>query len=381
MKLMLTSFGVGQEELREPDEEIRFNYEDRPSPFWRMPPVRLRDVNNRFMPEYAALLLCEKVVLDETSFALLQEGRHRVYAEVAKALTALHAEGFVELVDFNRILSDKQALLQRMLEHDLAALDQWISPLEQSLRLWHRFAEHAAKLISQERRYLDRNHIPPLVMMGRSPAGSGAAIIANLLLSDALEFSRKRRRSEHRDALRDRLRLYLSYVNANLVLSNELEVGFHDWTDFAPFYRQKFLSVGKEEVETEKHISAAQALFKVSFPEFAIADTPGLLRALQDKRVADLRQLVDDAVKGEVAFDEEFARHVLGDVLRIEKRVARYRHIVSYLTLPVNFLPWVGGLAQKVAEEAIGMVLERQLKRQYRWFYMLSDVAEGATGE
>ena len=40
--------------------------------------------------------------------------------------------------------------------------------------------------------------------------------------------------------VREVLKKYLSYVNAKIVLSNEPNVGFHDWMDFQPFYRQKF---------------------------------------------------------------------------------------------------------------------------------------------
>lgn len=172
------------------------------------------------------------------------------------------------------------------------------------------------------------------------------------------------------------LQSYLSYVNANIVLSNELGVGFHDWADFLPFYRLKFLSVGKEHIEEERRIEESQKLFEVSFPEFAIADTHTLIKALQDKCVADLRELVEKAVKGDVTFDQEFARSVLNKVLGIERRTRRYRNIISYITMPIGFVPWVGTAAQKVIEEAVGTPLEKKLKQKYRWFYLLSDLAE-----
>jgi hypothetical protein len=92
--------------------------------------------------------------------------------------------------------------------------------------------------------------------------------------------------------------------------------------------------------------------------------------------VAELRAVVDKAVKGEVIFDQEFARTVLWDALRIEWRVKRYRRIVSYITAPIGFGPWVGApVAQKVIEEAAGSALEKKLKEKYRWFYLLSDLA------
>jgi hypothetical protein len=34
------------------------------------------------------------------------------------------------------------------------------------------------------------------------------------------------------------LRNYLTYVNANLFLSNETQAALHDWPDFPPFYQR-----------------------------------------------------------------------------------------------------------------------------------------------
>jgi hypothetical protein len=169
---------------------------------------------------------------------------------------------------------------------------------------------------------------------------------------------------------------YLSYVNANIVLSNKLKAGFHDWTDFLPFYRRKFLSVGQD-LDAQKQIDASNRLFEVSFPEFAISDTAALVKVLNDKRIIDLRRLIQDAVEGKVTFDEGFARNMLKEVLGTEKRIARYRTIVSYLTMPLDFLPLLSPVAQKVTEEVVGMLVEKRLKQKYRWFYMLSDAAEG----
>ncbi len=100
---------------------------------------------------------------------------------------------------------------------------------------------------------------------------------------------------------------------------------------------------------------------------------------LRDKRVEDLRQLVSDAVAGKVTFDIQFARNVFKEVLQTERKITWYRNITSYLTLPIDFVgfvPGVGGVIQKGVEELIGSAIENNLKRNYQWFYMLSDLAE-----
>jgi hypothetical protein len=123
--------------------------------FHRMPPVDMRSTDNYFMPDYAALLLCEEVTLDEASFMLLTEQPHRLYAKVAETMKALRAEGFIQLVDFSHILRENQALLQRMLENDLGMLNQWIKPLNQSFDIWRRLS---SKLIGQELTFASGHH-------------------------------------------------------------------------------------------------------------------------------------------------------------------------------------------------------------------------------
>ena len=44
--------------------------------------------------------------------------------------------------------------------------------------------------------------------------------------------------------------------------------------------------------------------------------------------------------------------------------------------LPTHLIPWVGALAQKAIEEGIGHAMEEKCRREHRWFYMLSEIAD-----
>lgn len=386
MQLMLTSFGVAEEDL-EPSQDR--------SLFYRMPPVSMHTVSNVFMPDYAALILCEKLILDEASFVSLQQNPHWSFTAVADAIELLYHEGFIKLVDFRHILKRNENLLKKMLEHDLKILDQWVEPFRASLDIWRHFAYKSYELLREDRnrimhsKILPRLHVSELITYELTQIERYGVIPGHctyyshifFLVKEALESSSKRKRAEYREALRQALRSYLSYVNANIVLSNEIGVGFHDWADFLPFYRLKFLSVGKENIKEERQIEESQKLFEVSFPEFAITDTRALIKALQDKRIADLREMVNRAVKGEVTFDQEFARNIFKEVFEIERRTNIYRKIISYVTSPMGFVPWVGTAAQMVIEETVGTPLEKKLKQKYRWFYLVSDLAEESKAE
>ena len=384
MKLMLTSFGI---------EQAMDSPSDSDSLFYRMPPVAFQPVRESFLPDYELLVLCESVVMDEQSYYRLVDGRFRAFSVVAETFKALKEEGRVQLVDYSSILQANSDLLQRMMEHDMNILDQWVIPLRESLGLWEGFAR-VTRDIWEEIRY-PSHHIdaPPREMdEAQSRIAHGIHYMAGalhhakyrlhsvLMVEEALQSSEKRKHKEYRNALREVLEPYLSYVNANLVLSNELDIGFHDWLDFTPFYTTKFLSVGKCEEPTWQHRGQVERLFTIAFPDLAIRDTVSLLKVINDKRIEDLRRLISDAVAGKAEFDDRWARSVLMEVLHTEWRTAHFRKVLGYVTLPIGLVPWVGTPAQKVIEEAIGTAWEKKLKREHQWFYMLSEIADSRQG-
>ena len=50
-------------------------------------------------------------------------------------------------------------------------------------------------------------------------------------------------------------------------------------------------------------------------------------------------------------FDSDFARRILAEVCKQDRELQRFRKVISYATIPLDFIPWVGTLVQKGAEE------------------------------
>lgn len=334
-----------------------------------MPPVQMRVANGQFVPDYSSLLLASTVVMDEASYERLDTKPPRYYEDVATTCRELRRLGFLETVDFPRALRQHQSLLDRMLEHDTEYADQWIDPLAQAQEIHYEM-------------YRRSNGLGGGGFAGSEQLDAGLLVqvheVMARLMTDVGLVRQGLAQDEcpYREGFWHLLRSYLLEVNAMIVLSNWLGTGFHDWQYCLPFYEHKFLSVGRDNIESEAAISATQKLFDLSFPEFAIGDTASLVRALEDRRIEELRRLVADAVEGRVGFDEEFARRTLMEVLRVEQGVSRYRRIVSYLTAPLGFIPWIGTPLQKAAEEGLVHRRESKLKEPHQWFYMLSDIAD-----
>lgn len=384
MKAMLTSFGVEHSLLTaDAADETTFH---------RMPPVSFRRVSETFVPDYELLLLCDGLVVDEVSYERLVTRSVAAYTEVSKVFEALESEGRIELADYSEALHARAVLLERMTDHDLRSLDQWVVPFRESLGLWAGFArmlpglvdlEPSAALYQEQRlrqmgpREWSRSQAEQLVGIGHLYHGESRTVAElSLLVTEALASSTKRRRHEYRGALRDALRAYLTYVNSNLILSHHFECAFHDWLDFRPFYSAKFLPVGRDGDPLEDRRTQLEKLFTLPFPELAIKSPRALLKALNDKRLEDLRRLVTEAAEGRVQFDADFAKSVLSEVFRTSQRSKKARNVVGYVTLPIDFIPWVGAVAQKAVEEVAGIAIDRQYGRKHRWFYMLSEIVE-----
>lgn len=386
MRIMLTSFGI---------EDAGIADAGRESVFHRMPPVSFRKVNEAFMPDYELLILCDQIVMDEASFQQLIESPARAYSGVSETFKALKEEGRIQLVDFPAILKSKGDLLGRMLKNDIGVLDRWVVPLRESLDLWRNFAQMSMQIWRDDahraspdsvlgtgraamymHETLHRQAVLNLQMHSLMHNARNATANISMMVEIALDSSEKRKRKEYRSVLRGVVEAYLSYVNANLVLADALDIGFHDWLDFTPFYSTKFLFVGKQEEETQEERKQVERLFTVAFPELAIQDTRSLLKALNDKRIEDLRQLVSDAVDGKVTFDEHFAKAILSEVLRGEIKLGRFRNVLGYLTMPIGLVPWVGTPAEKLIEETVGSAVSKKIRKEHRWFYMLSEIAE-----
>ena len=376
MKLVLTSFGTSHLDREQNDDT---------DIFYRMPPVSMSDIRHGFLPEYAALLLADTLILDKNTYDRLMTGDLLLYTNFAVVIRALYDEGFIQVEDFDAIIRANRQKLNTMLDHDLKELELWVEPLKASMARWHEFVEMAYQPITDLLRpdqiqgslQLYNHNIRGLLhgFAQHIHAGVSREDTSNLLLAAALNSAHARRYAKNRNALKMYLTDYLSYVNANLLLAQQFDAAFHDWYDFQPFYQEKFLRVARDAAPGEKEIRNVKRLFEISFPEFTFWHPDKVVKALKDKRIRDLRALVDHACKGEVEFDREFANRVLQEVFRIETSIGRFRNIVSYATMPLGFIPVIGTPVQKAVEEAIARPVESHKRQPYRWFYLISELA------
>lgn len=366
MDLMLTSYGLSHLTAADEGAAERVSFRGRP-------PLSMSQFARMLLPEYSVLLLCRHVVLDRQTYEQILDEHDWTYYQYAETFKALKAEGFVRLEDFRGVVESKKELLQEMLTKDLANIEQWIPPLKESESIWRSFLENC---LGRHRDAIWDGMRSDKLTYVLFRELKDAMNDDQRVLTQALRYSSKRRKAKYRNAVKRELTKYLSQINANLVLSHILGCGISDWQDHAPFYREKWLSIGRESTPDEDRATEVKKLFEVSFPELAFRGPSTVIRILKDKRLIDLRDLVDRARKGEVTFDREFARRTLNEVLSTERRVARIRKFVSYATMPIGFVPVVGTPLQKIIEEAVGASAEELIKRELNWYYLLSELVD-----
>ena len=381
MRVLLTSFGITRSRSEFSSESNAL--------FYRMPPVDMRVPQPTFALDLTALLLADKVVLDSGTMEALQGKPHRLYKEVAEAVRALYEAGFVELVDFARVLDEHKGFLGAMTASDLTDPARWEDCLTEAFERWVLFLDNVddPHLRNIRNGLVHGSDLRQMLMLSRQVI---VAIRPSRHFVPAVPDGDWPRAKSHRgrpptpNRAREQLtetplgqtvlREYLEYVNANLILANELDAGFCDWVDFAPFYRRKFQGVGHADAPVEERAGQLRKLFAVSFPQLELGSVDKLIRALSDPRIVELRALVERAVRGEVTFDEAFARDTLLEVLHAEQKRFQLVHLVSYLTLPLSLFGLGGTALTQALQEVVGQSISARLQKPHSWFYLLSDV-------
>jgi hypothetical protein len=336
--------------------------------FHQMPPSSLRAPDGSSLsPDYAVLLVSDQLIVDVNSYDRLTTNRHWSYNRVADLFRALKHEGFIQIEDFSTHLEGTDSDISARVSADMATHD-WNLELRESLDVWSAFINTTAKTL----RGLEQHY----VHWGSSDDANDLSFLMHSLKSEArrehLSLEYANRRSEEGSWVAEVLPAYLTYIHTNIELSRRLRAPIHDWSDYLPFYRR--LAAG-EQSRMSQAAAQAEKLFSVSFRELEPTTTAQIMRILTDKRVAALRAMIDSAVRGDIVFDRDFAVATLREALARANRMARFRSLTSYATMPLGLVPVVGTPLSKVAEEVAGATHDRIQRRSLDWFYLISEAA------
>lgn len=388
MDVILTSFGAGMQSLAsicsEPD--TRFSL------FYRMPPLMLEE-RGTFRLDYAGLFMFDRVIVDEKTYQQAIDPKLEEYeeegltkdaikmlrqsvAEYSKFFQALESSGHLVTKDFDGIFSQAEEVWEQATDYDMGNITEWAKPLELSLEKWSKVEQHVIDGIEKFWGHPER--AMELLFVPYRPHALSTYDHADNIL-DTLKNWKRQQSEESRDYTREIVRDYLSYVNFNLILSFECEAAFLDWEDMQPFYDKKFTLAGRRKYPEAQKIQQSRKLFELLFPHFAPKNPKSLVRAIEDKRIEELRLLIQQSLEGSVEFDSNFAIRTLKEVLKLEHKAILRRRICGWATMPLGFIPVVGSGVEKAGQELLNVLWANRPLHKYRWFYLINELDESSS--
>lgn len=366
MDLILSSFGIG------PNRTDSFS----PLFFDRMPPALFCNRKQQFVPDFGALLVAENIILDTATSEALGKGKSQLFKGYSEVLRVLTGEGLVRTEDYSAILHDRKSDLESAIASDLEHGLDLLPVLRQSTEKWHKALslmrdDPFREILNEELRENQHEFSMHMHITGNSLSHAQLAYEYRKMMLDS--------ETESADKLSDKeleiLAPYITYTNANLILSESLGGGVFDWPDIVPFYNHKArTSLTTEPSEGFRASSALRKIFELTFPELGEMDTHEVLKILKDKRIRRLREMVSSVLENDEDIDPEFVVRVLREVIGDERRAKKLSKIVSYATLPLGLIPMAGTPLQKAAEEAADFAFSKVKEPKHSWYFMVNEV-------
>jgi hypothetical protein len=350
-----------------------------------MPPVSFETSMNEFVPEYSSLFLCDSFYVDAASVERISDNpffeKHRM------VLDALRMSGRLKIEDFAAVVSPYEKVINVSVKHDMQNLDEWVGPFSELVSVWERYTKQVKRYREMKDSDFPLYRFDDFEWFGLGPPMSRPPekVMLDWLMTgmysglDSYWISEmkcwKELSQDELPRVTDLVYNYLQHVSANLCLCDTLDAIIHDWEDIEPLYRMKLsTSVRVQDQENLEKQEQAHQLFTLMFPKFQPMNAEQLAEKLSDKRINALRQLIDEAVAGNVIFDKKFAQETFAEVFKIDKNIKQAKIITGWVTKPLSFVPWVGFLLPDLVNTMADKLVTQRMRRKKAWFYLLSDM-------
>jgi hypothetical protein len=360
-KLIYTSFGA---HIPEAPPSIH-------KPAWKMPPaVR---IGNEFEFDFAPLIVVDRIILDKLTVEYIDRSGLPYLARLRNTLSILIQEGFIEVIDFEKIASSFALALTEATDEALKSPSFWLPAIREQLKIWTESQCEWQEILGEKYNDVEISSSYGVYCYLKTHVGhingNDVSRLTRLFYSNRANWV-----GEDAEIIRGILRPYLSYTHLNLALSEVLRYPFIDWVDMRPLYEAKYRGVLKhlnsEANQAADRIEKARELFTIALPEL-IPNTPqGVVKLLRDRRVTDVRKTIEEAVVDGKQFTPEWGKEIKSAAIDAQIRAARARNFISWIGRAISLIPGLN-LPSILAEEAAGIVSSRRTVQKYRWLYSL----------
>lgn len=190
--------------------------------------------------DYTSLLLGKKYYIDKQTLEYVCSGERRFLAPMAKTLTFLKKEGFVELVDTAKIVEKKKDLLLNKVEDLSSNFGNWLDVIRtQWVDVKEEFILFHSEFGSTEKMTLNTSHfavINYLESIGEVDNTEKLKTITKLLESKKQHLSLK-----EREYIKEVAKPLLAQILINDLVRSSINCPVLDWDDNAPYYNELYL--------------------------------------------------------------------------------------------------------------------------------------------
>jgi len=303
-------------------------------------------------------------------FVISEEARDRIASSSAPwlgswpaLLDALQSHGRLEIHDFDRTWSTVQREATAWLDRDTGMPAAWEDSMEYHDNLM--FNAHQALAPKSGRTRAVNWVFDPSVhpgVEGRDQHSHSLSLVLGGHFDD----------DAHRALVvvaHEALETQLREVNAIIAMSRRLNAAPLAWAPYANYFRAKLANDAANFAR-----DSATEFFEISFPTYRPESVKEFIRLHRDKRVRALREEIVRAHATGDVFDPRYPQRVLEDVIRLQRRAGKKRHVVSWIATLVGLVPEpIVSVSSAVANEIASKVIDVRNERTHRWFYLISD--------
>lgn len=336
-----------------------------------MPPLGYYEAGSGFIPDFSILTMFEEFVISGDAYdRILSESAPSWLGTWPHVVQLLESEGALTTVDIDSELKAISHKRGWMLRRDMEDPPKWSDAM----------AYHDALITSASEAYgkspLDARAPTWEFDVDRIPGVAGSDGQTHMLSSAPLTEPGDDPDDPHyqlHEAALDTVSVQLREVNAGIALSMDLDAVPMFWAPYRRYLAKKAeLSSGVNSAADDAE--AASLFFEVAFPRYSPGTVDQLSRLRGDPRITQLRSEIRNAIETGELLDPAYPQKVLEKAFHLERRIGKIRQIGGWISSALGLIPVPGiGIAASAVSELVGTAVEKPMKKDLRWLYLISD--------
>jgi len=340
--------------------------------FESLPPLGSFDPAGGFTPDYAGLLMFDEFVIDGEAQEILGKPSDRPWLGSWPALIkSLTSEGCVTVADVRQAASNKPQRLGAELRRIKRDPSQWAEAAD----YFNAVLGKADALLGDDPQQAKRaswEFEPDAIFGLKGPDGKGHCL--GVVLSEGAHSDDESHARMYGTAL-DALELQVREVIACIAACEALSVVPFMWAPYRKYLDKAFAGATNPVVAATE----GRKFFEIAFPAYAPTTVEQFAKFRRDKRIRQLREEIRRASAAGDLLDPKYPQRILEEVLRVETRNVSKRRLIGWIGNALGiFAGPVLGIAANVGAEAVSSLVGRNKRREYGWFYLISDGRGGS---